>query len=167
MIKEILSRRSIRKFQKDKPVSKAQLEQMLAAAMFAPSACNSRPWEFIVVTKREILDEIAKGHPAADMCSTATAAIIMVLTPQSGIPEGFYPQDGGAATQNILLEAAAMDLGTCWCGVYPKPPTMDFIRKLLDIPENKIPFNVIAVGVPDEHPEPKGFFEEGKVSYVG
>ena len=59
----INDRRSIRKFQADKPVTRDQLNRMLAAAMLAPSACNSRPWEFIAVTKREILDEIARLHP--------------------------------------------------------------------------------------------------------
>jgi nitroreductase len=45
-------RRSIRKFEAGKAVTKEQLKKLLEAAMLAPSACNSRPWEFIAVTKR-------------------------------------------------------------------------------------------------------------------
>jgi len=81
MNKIITNRRSIRKYQSDKPVKKQQLERLLEAAMLAPSACNSRPWEFIVITKRELLDEIARVHPNAKMCETATAAIIVVAIP--------------------------------------------------------------------------------------
>ena len=162
----IKTRRSIRKYQPDKPITSNQLNQLLAAAMYAPSACNSRPWEFVAITNREVLDKIARIHPNASMCSTATAAIVVVAIPQEGRPEGYFPQDCGAATQNILLQAAAMGFGTCWCGVYPRADRMASLAELLNIADGKIPFNVIAVGVPDESPEPRGFFEEEKVSYV-
>jgi len=166
MIDIIKSRRSIRRYDPNKPVTKEQINKLLEAAMCAPSACNSRPWEFIAVTKRETLEKIAKVHPHAGMCGTATAAIIVVAVPQEGRPEGYFPQDCGAATQNILLQAAAMDLGTCWCGVYPREERIASIRELFNIPQPKIPFNVIAIGVPDETPDARGFFEAEKVSYV-
>ena len=162
----IESRRSVRKYQTGKSVTKDQLKQLMSAAMMAPSARNSRPWEFIAVTNRKILDEIMKIHPYTTMLQTASAAIIVVAIPQTGTPEDYFPQDCAAATENILLEAVSMGLGTCWCGVYPKNERVDPVRKLLKIPLPKIPFNVIAIGVPDESPEPKGFFEEAKVSYI-
>jgi len=162
----IENRRSVRKFRADKPVTREQLNRLLEAAMFAPSACNTRPWEFIAITKREILNEIANAHPYAKMCETATAAIIVVAIPQNGMPGDYFPQDCGAATQNILLEAVSMGLGACWCGVYPKEQLITSIRNILKIPEPKIPFNVIAIGIPDESPEKRGFFEEKKVTYI-
>ena len=162
----IEKRRSIRKYQTDKPITKEQLNRLLKAAMMAPSACNSRPWEFIAITKREILDEIVKIHPNASMLKTATAAIIVVAIPKIGKPEGYYPQDCGAATQNILLEAASMGLGTCWCGVYPRDERVASFRKLFNISEPKIPMNVIAIGIPDEAPDQKGFFEESKITFI-
>ena len=166
MNKIIEKRQSIRKFHTDKPVTREQLDQLLEAAMFAPSACNSRPWEFIAITKRETLDEIARVHPYATMCATATAAIIVVAIPQTDRPAGYYPQDCAAATQNILLEAASLGLGTCWCGVYPREERVAAFRKLFNIKEPKIPFNVIAIGTPAENPNRKGFFEESKVIYI-
>ena len=162
----INNRRSIRSYKADKPVTKEQLDRLLHAAMLAPSACNSRPWEFIAVTKREVLDDIARIHPYAGMCKTATAAIIVVAIPQHDMPAGYFPQDCGAATQNILLEAAALGLGTCWCGVYPKEERMAEMARMFDIQEPKLPFCVIAIGVPDESPEQRGFFEAAKVRYV-
>ena len=166
MIEQIEKRRSVRKFQSNKPITREQLDQLLGAAMMAPSACNSRPWEFIAVTKREILDEIAKVHPYAKMLETATAAIIVVAIPQIRRPEGYYPQDCAAATQNILLEAVSMGLGTCWCGVYPKDERIAEFRRIFNIQEPKIPFNVIAIGTPDETPVKRGFFEADKVRYI-
>ena len=162
----INARRSIRKYKTDIPVTKEQLDRLLYAAMHAPSACNTRPWEFIAITKREVLDKIAQTHPYADMCKTATAAIIVVAVPQQGMAEGYFPQDCGAATENILLEAAGMGLGTCWCGVYPKEARMAEMAELFGIREPKIPFCVIAIGVPDESPKSRGFFEESKVQYI-
>lgn len=163
---EITARRSIRKYKPDKPVAREQLKQLLSAAMLAPSACNSRPWEFIAVTKREVLDEIARVHPYAKMCATATAAIVIVAQPKSGKPEGFYPQDCAAAAQNILLEAVGMGLGTCWCGVYPKPELMEIFGGLFNIHSPKVVFCVIAIGTPDESPPQKGKYEEDKVTFV-
>ena len=162
----IEKRRSIRKFQKAKPVTREQLRQLLEAAMLAPSANNLRPWEFIAVTKRETLDEIASIHRNANMCKTATAAIVVVALPQADNPEGYFPQDCAAATENILLEATSMGLGTCWCGVYPRGDRVAAFRSLFKIREPKIPFNVIAIGTPDEAPERKGFFEESKVTFI-
>jgi nitroreductase len=162
----IEKRRSIRQFQRDKPVTKEQLNRLLEAAMLAPSACNSRPWEFIAVTKRRMLDEIARVHPYAMMCQTAAAAIIVVAIPQAEGPVGYFAQDCAAATQNILLEAVSLGLGACWCGVYPREERIDAIRGLFAIGEPKIPFNVIAIGKPAEFPDPRGFFEESKVTYI-
>jgi nitroreductase len=162
----IENRRSIRKFKAGAPVSREQLNQLVGAAMLAPSAHNTRPWEFIVVTNRERLDAIPTFHRYGKMCQTASAAIVVVALPQDGKVEGFYPQDCGAATQNILLEAVALGLGACWCGIYPVSDHIAGTRRLFDIPETKMPFNIIAIGVPDEAPIQRGFFDEAKIRYV-
>jgi len=167
MTEVIQNRRSIRRFKPGEPLTKAQMNQLLEAAMLAPSACNTRPWEFIAITKREILDEIAETHSHAKMCKTAMAAIIVVALPQEAeLPNGFFPQCCGAATQNILLEATAMGFGSCWCGVYPKQEKVEQISKMFNIEAGKIPFCVIAIGHADETPDRRGFFDETKVRYI-
>ena len=166
LIPAIENRRSIRKFLASEKVTREHLDRLLKAAMLAPSACNSRPWEFIAITGRQVLDQIAEIHPYAGMCKTAAAAIIVVAIPQSGMAEGYFPQDCGAATENILLEAASIGLGACWCGVYPKPDRIGEMRRLFSVEESKIPFNVIAIGIPGEEPAQRGFFEESKVTYI-
>jgi len=168
--KAIRKRRSIRKFKPGAEVTDEQIKSMLEAAMMAPSACNTRPWEFIVIKDRKKLDQIRKVHPYTGMLETASLAIVICALPdtqvgmRNDIASGYYPQDCGAATQNILLQAVELGLGTCWCGVYPKEDRIKEIRSILDITE--LPFCVIAVGVPDEEPDPRGYYEEGKVKYV-
>ena len=162
----INTRRSIRKYDPSVPVTREQIDSLMEAAMLAPSARNKRPWEFIAVTKREILDEIAEIHPFGSMCKTATAAIVVVALPQTELVIGYYPQDCGAAAQNILLRAVELGLGACWCGVYPREERIPLFRKLFDVPEPKIPFCVIAVGTPAEQPNQKGFFDPEKVKYI-
>jgi nitroreductase len=163
----IENRRSIRKFKTDVPVTRKQLDQLMGAGMMAASACNTRPWEFIAITKRETLDEIVKIHPYAKMTETAAAAIVIVALPlEKNLPKDYFPQDCGAAAQNILLEAVSMGLGACWCGIYPKDERIGPFRELFNIRDPKIPFCVIAVGTPDEAPDRRGFFEAAKVTYI-
>ena len=171
LLESITTRRSTRKY-KPTPVTKEQIRTLLEAAMLSPSACNTRPWRFIAITKREVLDNLAEIHPWAGMLRTASACIAIVALPntQEGfrhdLPKGFFPQDCGAAAQNILLQAEALGLGTCWCGVYPRQVTMDAIAPVLNISANEIPFCLIAVGEKDESPEPRGKYEEEKVEWI-
>ena len=162
----IENRRSIRKYQSGKQVTKEQLTQLLNAAMLAPSARNTRPWEFIAITNRKVLDDIMKIHPYAQMLETAAAAIIVVGLPQCETSQKYFPQDCAAATENILLEAVSLGLGTCWCGVYPNEERVNALQKLLQIPLPKVPFNVIAVGVPDENPGQRGFYDKAKATFL-
>ena len=163
----IRARRSIRKFVPGAQVTEEQVHALLEAAMHAPSGCNTRPWEFIVVRDREKLSQIAQAHPYAKMLETASLAIVVMALPETQVKPidmGFFPQDCGAAVQNILLEAVGQGLGACWCGVYPKELRIGEIKTILGI--KGLPFCVIAIGVPDEHPKARGSFEEGKVRYI-
>ncbi len=165
ILQAILDRRSVRAYQAGAAVEEAQVRELLEAAMLAPSACNERPWEFVVVRDRARLEALMKKHRFARMLGTAALAIVVCAAPDPGKPVAypFFPQDCGAATENILLQAASMGLGTCWCGVYPHEPLILAARAALELPERLIPFNIIAVGVPAERPERRGFYDESKV----
>ena len=109
-IQAIRARRSIRKFKPGGAIPKADLEQMLEAAMLAPSACNTRPWEFYVVENPEVKARLSASHPYAKMLDTASAAIVVCARPeaQEGICQGYWPLDCGAAVENLLLQAAGI-----------------------------------------------------------
>jgi len=171
MLDSIKNRRSIRKFADGKAVTKEQITELLAAAMYAPSACNTRPWRFVAITDRAVLDKLADAHNYGKMLHTAPAAIVICALAEeqakNEIARGFYPQDCAAATQNILLAADAMSLATCWCGVYPKENIMEQVRGILNLPADEVPFNIIAVGhAAGEFPAARGFYDEEKVRWV-
>ncbi len=162
----IQTRRSVRKYVPDAEIPQEHMEQILTAGMMAPSACNTRPWSFVVVKNRNILREIQNVNPYTSMLETASLAIIVVAHPevQSGNCDGYFPEDCGAATQNILLQAWELGYGTCWCGVYPQEERITDMKRILSI--DATPFNVIALGVPDEAPAARGFFDPTKVTYL-
>jgi nitroreductase len=163
----ITRRKSIRRYQSGAEVTDEQLHNLLEAAMLAPSACGMRPWEFIVTRSRDKLDAIRSIHPHTRMLATASAAIIIVANfdIHNAISGDFIPQDCAAATENILLQAVAEGIGACWCGVYPKENFVTELSRIFGIEGNRVPFNVIALGVPDEAEGARGFYEEEKVSW--
>ena len=97
----IRARRSVRKYKAGAAVPPEHVKLMLEAAMMAPSAVNSRPWEFYVVERRETLDLLMQAHPACKMLETATLAIAVCGRPDLQPGRGFWPQDCGAAVENL------------------------------------------------------------------
>jgi nitroreductase len=143
----IFTRRSIRKYTGEE-VSEDDLRTILEAGMNAPSANNLQPWHFIVVNARDQLDRIMDVHPHSRALAQAPTAIIVCC--DTSISGSYWQQDGAAATENILLAAKALSLGTVWMGVYPNAQRIAGIKSLFNIPEPIEPLNVIALGYPDE-----------------
>lgn len=151
ILKAIYSRKSVRLYNEDIDVTKEQLVELMRAGMAAPSARNLQPWAFIAITNRSTLDQLANGLPYAKMLFRAKAAIVVCGVPdKSGpdSPEGYWVQDCSAATQNILLAAEAIGLGSVWTGVYPRPERVNVVRDILGIPESVIPLNLLPIGAP-------------------
>lgn len=162
----IRARRSIRKYKEDAAIPKEHIEQILEAAMLAPSAQNLRPWEFLVVRNKEKLSEIMEISPYTGMLKTASLAIVVCGLPnvQEGKCGAFWPQDCGAAIENMLLEAAGLGYGTCWCGLYPNEARVQMMQEAFSV--TSVPLAVIALGVPDEAPAMRGRFEPERVRYI-
>ncbi len=160
----ILNRRSVREYTAA-TVSDEQIKTLLTAGMYAPSAMNSQPWEFIVVKDRALLDKLADGAPYWGMLKTAPLAIV-VLVNLSGYKAStteFFKQDCSAATQNILCAAEGLGLGGVWLGLYGKEDRMSYVADVLNIPKGVHPFSLLSIGVPQNHPQPHDFFHEAKV----
>ncbi len=161
----IFSRRSVRKY-KDQPVSREQLTDLLKAGMAAPSACNNQPWEFIAVDDPAVMEEL-RGN-LRNGPYNAPAAIVALYNDKIGNNvncNAFWQQDLSAATENIMIAAAGMDLGTVWLGTYPKEDTVAKVQKILSIPDNIIPLVVIYVGTPESQPEPATKFDEERIHW--
>lgn len=103
--------RSIRTY-KDIPVDEAILKDLVDAGRMAPTARNIQPWEFIVVTDRELLSQLAEIHTNGRFLKDAPAAIIVLCNRDTE----YYIEDGSAATQNIIIAARLYDLKSCWIG---------------------------------------------------
>jgi len=119
LIEGIFTRRSIRKYT-NQTITDEQIELLIKAGMYAPSASNQQPWHFIVINKREILNKIRDVHPYAKMLSEAQLAILVCGDHDLELSKGYWVVDCSAATQNILLAAHGMGLGAVWLGVHPR-----------------------------------------------
>lgn len=161
-IDAILTRRSIRKFT-DKALNKATLDLLLKAAMSAPSAHNQQPWEFIVIDDRKMLDAVPSFHPYSKMLLKAPAAIFVCGKTGGLAAEVFWPQDCAAATQNILVAANALGIGSVWLGVYPHEELIGRSRELFGIPGEVTPFALIALGYPAEDKGPSNRFDPERI----
>lgn len=161
----ILKRRTTRKFLQDR-ISREELEKLVNAARFAPSANNLQPLKYILVDENEIVQSVFNnvrwagyiaplGNPAENERPVAFIAILV----DTEIRKTGYELDIGAAAQNIFLAALEDGIATCWMGAIDR----DEIRKILRIPEKYILDTVIALGYPAECPVAEE--EDGSVKY--
>lgn len=157
-VPDILARRSIRAFTSE-PVTEEQITRLLEAAMAAPSGRNSKPWHFVAVTQREMLNRLV-FKSAADMLAQATLCICVCGEPAAS---EFWVQDCSAATENILLAATGMGLGSVWIGVHPNPNQEQAVRDILGIPGHITPLNLIAIGHPAEQRPARTQYDESRV----
>jgi nitroreductase len=148
----IFKRRSIRRYQ-NKKIKREDAEKLVHAGLCAPTAMGRRPWHFVVIDDRKILDKIPGIHRYAAMASSAPLAILVCGDREIQRIEGYMAQDLAAASENILLMATSMGLGGVWCGVYPREERMEKFSRLLDLPADIMPFSLLVIGYPDEKPK--------------
>jgi nitroreductase len=148
-LKAILTRRSIRKYI-NKTIPGEYYEIMLKAAMHAPSARNRQPWHFIIIDDREILQRLSEVSPSWKMLEEAASAIVVCGDLNIEDSESFIIQDCSAATQNLLLAAHELGLGSVWLGVHPREDRLLPLIEILSIPKDIVPVSMIALGKPDE-----------------
>lgn len=159
---EIFKRVSVRKFKEIK-VEEEKIEILLRAAMQAPSAGNQQPWEFVVVENEGSLKELSKLSPYAKCVSDAPLAIVIMANKERFRFAEYWQQDLGAATQNILLEAIAQDLGGVWLGVAPESDRMEYVSKILNLNNNMMVYSVVAIGYPEILNKSQDRYDENRV----
>ena len=166
MTNPILERRSVRKF-KDTTVPREIIDKLLEAACAAPSACNRRPVDFYVVTGEDKLNEISASGRFTKM--KAPLVIVVVGNLRRALPLGladYWIHDAAAASENILIQATALGLGSCWCGVHPQKRIMSKVSAALGLSEKDIPFSIIKLGYPDERHEAHEGYDEKRVHFI-
>lgn len=150
-MREILIRRSVRKFDLTKKIPLAELEDLCRYGEQAPSARRQKSREYMIIDDQEIINElskISKGSMLLSECNTVLC--IMGKNPNELPTPHMQAQDLSAAVENILIQATSKGYGSCWIGVYPLEDRMNPIRDILGIPNEKFPFCLIALGYPLE-----------------
>lgn len=160
IIKEIINRRSVRKF-KNKEIKKADLMEIIKAAQFAPSAKHNAAVEFIIIKdqtqKNKLFDIVGQ-----DFIKEAPILIVPVTdNSKTNCPI----QDISVATMAIFLQATNLKLGSVWKNI--SIDKIDSVKKLLNIPDNFSVINILPLGYPDEKisPHTDAEFSEKKIHY--
>ena len=156
----IKARTSVRSFTGEK-LTEAQINMLLDAAMAAPTAVNTQPWRFIVITDEAIKSGLYKGEQHKHMVETAGAVIIVC----GEMTSKYWFEDCSAATENLLLAATALDLGAVWLSCYPSERIVERIRAYLNIPEGVTPLAIVPVGYPADTPTPKDKWKPENIHY--
>lgn len=164
VLEAIFSRRSIRKYT-NKKISSQSVTLLLKSAMYAPSAANTQPWEFIVINKKSLFRKIMEFHPYAKMLEEADHAILVCGDTKKQLSEGYWPVDCAAATQNMLLAAHGLGIGAVWLGIYPRKERKEAVCELFSLPANIEPFSIVAFGYPNETVEVPERYDETRVHF--
>ena len=138
-------------------------EMLLKAAMYAPTAANTQPCHFIVVDERPLLDQVMKVHPYSKMFSTSNLGILVCGNLQEHHGPGYWIADCAAATENILLTATSLGLGSCWVGIYPREERMEAMRGIFSLPLHVEAFALVALGYPAEEKQVPDRFKPEKI----
>lgn len=160
----IFHRISVRKY-KDTSVEQEKIELMLKAAMAAPSACNQQPWEFYVVTDKNVIGQLAESSPYAK-CAKGAPLVFVPCFRSEGIAPEYFNIDMSAAVENLLLEADDLGLGAVWMGISPDETRMKAVRNVLNIPEHLHAFALVPCGYPAEEREQENRYDESRVHYI-
>jgi nitroreductase len=142
LMQAVKTRRSVRAY-KDKPIPKEALLEIAEAGRFAATARNIQPWEFVVVTDPDILKKIASVAETGRFIAQAKACIAIFSADTK-----YYLEDGCAATENMLLAATALKIGSCWVAG-DKKPYCPQICEILKAPAQFKLVSLIALGYPE------------------
>ncbi|MEI8086142.1 MAG: nitroreductase family protein [Paludibacter sp.] len=157
------SRRSIRKYL-EKSVESDKIDIITKAALMSPASKRSNSWEFIVVQDSEMLEKLANCRPHGSQFLSEAPVGILVIADTSKSDVWF--EDASIAAIIIQLQAQDLGLGSCWIQVFQRQKdenttSEEYIRDLLNIPDNYAVLNIVSIGYPNEERKP---FDEEKLA---
>ena len=167
-LEAILNRRSVRVFKEEK-IEKCDIETILKAGLSGPSACNRRPVELLVIEDKETISSILPGRLESKPLLSAPLLIVVAVDTSKAIRRAplYWAADASASTENMLIAATSLGLGSLWLGVWPQEDKIESIKKALSLPDNIVPFSVLAFGKEGDEGEPmwKKSSQEEKVHW--
>lgn len=162
----ILSRKSVRSFG-DAEVSDEVVQQLLRAAMAAPTGRDVRPWRFVVLRDTAQYDTVFAGNANLNIFKDSKVVIVLCAETKGkdSTENLIWRDDMGACTENLLLAAEAYGLGAVWTACYPIEERMAPVRTSLGLPADVVPYAVVPIGYPDTDNEPKDKWDSTNVHY--
>ena len=142
-LEAIKRRRSVREYTGD-AIPRKDIEKIVEAGRLAATGNNKQPWDFIVITNRDMIEKL---KVASQWMENAGAIIAVVLDPSSR----WWIEDGAAAVENMLIASTALGYGSCWLEGYTLPREEEF-KRLLNVPEEKRLLTLVPIGVAVEWP---------------
>ena len=177
VMSNILSRKSVHSYTAD-TIPAAVMENLLRAAMAAPSGRNIQPWSFVVLSDTSRYDEIFGDNHNMAMFKQSAAIVVLcadttvVRSPRDNPdapavqqPNGIWRDDMGAVTENLLLAAEAYGLGACWTACYPYVDRMAPVKQALGLPATVVPYSVVPIGYPAGDEQPKDKWDPARIHY--
>ena len=154
MLQTILHRRSVRQYT-DEPIPEDKLKAILHAGLAAASSKNRRPWEFVVVTDRSMLDRLCECRPGAGNLLGKCQAAIAVCADAESVD--VWVEDCASAMTQMHLMADALGIGSCWLQIRLRQTldgcsSEDIVRELLNIPTKYGVMAMLTLGMPALHP---------------
>lgn len=167
LLEAIYQRRAVREFQ-NQPVARNALQELVDAAIQAPSAMNAQPWHFTIIRNPRLLDQISAEAKRFLLKSDGTPEALRaeIFDPNFHI---FYRapalvlisirgadwarEDAALAAENLMLAAHDQGLGTCWIGLAQGWLGTEHGRKTVDLPKDFVPVAPIIVGHPVGAPQ--------------
>ena len=145
-IKCLKGRRCVRTYL-DKDIPKSVLKDIIDCARLAPTARNTQPWQFVVVTNPDLLNRIAEIATHGKFIKDSAACILVFC-----LDYDYYLEDGCAATQNIMLAAYANEIGACWVAGDKKEYVKE-ISKLVGATNDLNLVSIIPLGYTEDFPD--------------
>ena len=177
VMSNILSRKSVRSYTAD-TIPAAVMENLLRAAMAAPSGRNIQPWSFVLLSDTSRYDEIFGDNHNMAMFKQSAAIVVLCAdttvvrpprdnpdAPAVQQPSGTWRDDMGAVTENLLLAAEAYGLGACWTACYPYADRMAPVKQALGLPATVVPYSVVPIGYPAGDEQPKDKWDPARIHY--
>ena len=156
ILKTLLARRSVRQYT-DEPIPEEKLKAILYAGLAAASSKNRRPWEFVLVQDRAMLDRLCGCRPGAgNLLGKCTAAVVICADAEA---VDVWVEDCASAMTQMHLAADALGVGSCWLQVRLRKAedgrdTADVVRQALGIPAKYGVMAILTLGMPASHPAP-------------
>lgn len=165
----IFTRKSLREFS-DRKISDEDIRTILRAGMSGPSCVNSRPWHFVVVRDEELINRMVQtnGRAAAPLWGAPLGIMVCGDLDKTFKPApGYWVVDSAIAVQNMVLAAHDLGIGSVVLGTYPQEERVLGQAELFGMPDNIVPFQIIAFGYPTEGEtfEERDLYEEDRVHY--